>query len=223
MRLLTEDDGPSVVCFVRDITESKRAAEALRESEERFRTMADGSPVILWVTNSKGESQFVNRTYLEYFGITFDEVKGASWQRFFHPDDAPKYVENFLPAVRERQPFSGEGRVKRRDGEWRWVSSHGNPRYSGTGEFLGHVGITLDIGDRKQAEDALRESEERFRVVVQASGEGIVMKRADGEISVFNPAAERLTGQTASQMQGLTPNPPGWHTVREDGTLLPPG
>jgi two-component system cell cycle sensor histidine kinase/response regulator CckA len=194
---------------------------SVRESEERFRTMADGSPVILWVTDASGENQFVNRKYLEYFGVTFEEMLGARWQPFFHPDDAPRYVEEFMSAVRERRPFSGEARVRRKD-EWRWITTHGEPRYSETGDFLGHVGITMDVSERKQAQDALRESEERLRVVVEAAGEGIVLRRRDGEIPVFNPAAELLTGLTASQMQGLTPTPPGWYTVREDGTLLPP-
>ena len=216
------DQGGTIVCFMRDITERKHAEEVLRESEERFRTMANGAPIILWVTDTRGENQFVNRTYLEYFGVEFDAVHGAKWQSFIHPEDVRAHVDLVLGAAREEKAFDSEVRVRRKDGEWRWTENHGRPSFSTSGEFLGHVGITLDIGERKRAERALRDSEERLRVVVQAVGEGIVMRRRDGVIAVLNPAAERLTGLTASQMQGLSPYPPGWYTVREDGTLLPP-
>jgi len=130
---------------------------ALRESEERFRIMADGSPIIIWVTDAEGGVQFVNRTYREFFGVTYEHVQGRKWQPLLHPDDAGAYMEEFLQAVREGRPFKAEARARRADGEWRWIASHAEPRWSRTGEFLGYIGASPDITERKQAEEALRE------------------------------------------------------------------
>jgi PAS domain S-box-containing protein len=130
---------------------------ALRESEERFRIMADGSPILIWVTDAEGGVQFVNRTYREFFGVTYEHVQGRQWQPPIHPDDAGAYMGGFRQAVRERRPFKAEARARRADGQWRWIASHAEPRLSGTGEFLGYIGASPDITERKQAEEALRE------------------------------------------------------------------
>jgi PAS domain S-box-containing protein len=143
---------------VADITERKRAEEAVRESEERFRIMADSSPMILWVTGEDGGLRFANRTYREFFGVTYEQVQGGNWQPLVHPDDVAEYVRGFLRCLRERRPFIAEARVRRADGEWRWIASHGVPRSSSGGEFLGYVGVSSDITERKRAEEALHEA-----------------------------------------------------------------
>ena len=135
-----------------EISESKRAEGALRESETRFRVLADGAPVVLFVDGPDGGVQFVNRTYCEYFGITPDEVEGGKWRPLVHPDDAAEYVGSFMRAVRDQVPFRAEARVLRADGEWRFVDAIAEPRTSPAGEYLGHVGILVDITDRKLAE-----------------------------------------------------------------------
>ncbi len=140
-----------------DITERKLAEEVLHESEERFRILADNSPVILWMADTRGSTQFVNRTYREFFGVGLEEAKGRHWHPLVHPDDAQTYVETYMRAVQERTPFTAEARVRRADGAWRWITSYADPRFTASGEFLGHVGITSDITERKQAEQQLRE------------------------------------------------------------------
>ena len=155
------------VVHVEDITERKRAEEALRESEERFRIMADSCPTMMWVTDARGRNQFINRAYREFCGITHEQVEGGKWQLLLHPDDAPEYIGAFQRAVREHTPFRAEARVRRADGEWRWFGSYAEPRFSPGGEFLGHVGLSPDITERKQAEQALRTSEEKFRQLAE--------------------------------------------------------
>ena len=154
---------PYRLSIIEDITERKRIREALVESEERFRVMADGSPSIIWVTDISGGIMFVNRTYREFFGVTYEEVKGGKWQPLLHPDDSPAYVTAFMDAVCEHKPFHAETRVLRADGEWRWIESHGEPRFSSSGEFLGHIGISSDITERKIAEEELRTSYAKLR------------------------------------------------------------
>jgi PAS domain S-box-containing protein len=146
-----------------DLTERKQAKEKLRESEERFRIMADGCPAIIWVTGAEGGNRSVNRAYREFFGVTQEQVEGGKWQPLVHPDDAPVYMEAMVRAIGQRAPFRAEARVRRADGEWRWIASYAEPLQSASGEYLGHVGISSDITERRQVEDALRRSESEQR------------------------------------------------------------
>jgi PAS domain S-box-containing protein len=152
---------------VRDITERKLAQIALAESEERFRILADSAPVLIWVNDSQGGCTFVNKAYLEFFGTTLEDVQGDRWQGRVHPDDVHLYVSHYLSAFERRVPFRCEVRLQRSDGEYRWVESYALPHVSAMGEFLGYVGVSPDITERKNAEEALRASEERARAQVQ--------------------------------------------------------
>lgn len=139
-----------------DITERRRAEEARRESEQRFRTMADGLPFMVWVHGAEGKQEFVNHTFAEFFGISPHEMKGDTWQALMHPDDGPAYLEEFLSCTREQRPFNATVRVRRADGAWRSIESHGRPRLSKSGEFQGFVGASIDVTERLEAERAVR-------------------------------------------------------------------
>jgi PAS domain S-box-containing protein len=142
--------------IVRDITHEQRAEEALRESEERFRTMANSAPVAIWVNGADGGCQFVNHSYLEFFGKADEDVLGFGWTPSAHPDDEAAYVAAYLEAVRQRATFNAEARFARADGEYRWLHSTGEPRFDASGEYLGHIGISRDITERKRAEQHQR-------------------------------------------------------------------
>jgi PAS domain S-box-containing protein len=144
----------------RDITEQRLSEESLRESEERFRIMADSCPEIIWVTDAQGRTQLANRICREFFGSNFEQADGEQSRLVIHPEDRSEYVRKFLLAVQGRTPFLAEARVRRSDGEWRWIASHAEPRVSLSGDFLGHVGISPDITDRKQSEEALQRAKD---------------------------------------------------------------
>jgi PAS domain S-box-containing protein len=152
-----------VVGVMTDITKRKHLEHRLRESEARFRAMADEIPLMIWVTNTSGELEFVNRAYCEFFGTTTDEIQSANWRPWVHVEDRAEYVDEFQSCLKERRPFHAQVRVRRHDGEWRWVESFGRLRFSHSGEFLGMAGGSPDITDRKRVEDALRRSEKGFR------------------------------------------------------------
>jgi PAS domain S-box-containing protein len=197
---LVRDSGGSPLYFVvhaADITERKRTEEALRESEGRFRILADGCPTSLWVKDAEGRTQFVNRAYREYCGVSAEQVQGHEWQSLVHPDDLPGYLEAFQRALREHAPLRAEARVRRADGAWRWFASYATPRFSPSGEFLGHVGLSPDITEQKQAEQALRRSEERFRSLAENMREVVWMAGPPegSEEPYASPAYERVWGR----------------------------
>ncbi|MEK7256056.1 MAG: PAS domain S-box protein, partial [Bacteroidota bacterium] len=136
--------------------EKLRSQEILRESEARFRTLADSAPVLIWVNGADGGCEFVNKAYLDFFGKRMEEVQGFGWQPSLHPGDEGNYVGTYLEAFNARAPFRCQARLKNRNGEYRWVDSFGLPRFSASGEFLGYVGTSPDITGIKEAAEALR-------------------------------------------------------------------
>jgi PAS domain S-box-containing protein len=142
-----------------DVTEEQRALASLAESEERFRAMADGLPLIVWMHDAAGAQQFVNKTFLEYFGVEEAEMKGERWQLLMHPDDGNAYSDEFAACIRERRPFHAEVRTRNAAGEWRTLESWGRPRWSAAGDFLGMVGTSADVTERRRMEQALRDAD----------------------------------------------------------------
>jgi PAS domain S-box-containing protein len=190
-----------LVVHVEDITERKRAEEALHESEERFRNIADSCPTLMWVTSAEGGSQFINRAYREFCGTTHEQVERGKWQHLLHPDDAPEYVGAFQRAVREHSPFRAEVRVRRADGEWRLLGTYAEARLSPGGEYLGHVGLSSDITDRRQAEQALRGSEEKFRQLAENIREVFWMMIPGSDKFLYvSPAYEQVWGRTGDSI-----------------------
>ncbi len=157
----------------RDISQRLLAERKIRESEERFRVMADGCPAPVWATDAQGRIQFINRAYRELSGRQFEDVEGDKWQLIVHPEDAEEHINLFRRAVQKQTSFNAEVRVRRADGQWRWVMSHAEPRISLAGEFLGHVGLSPDVTDRKQIEAQLRASADRLTMATQAGAIGI--------------------------------------------------
>ena len=155
----------TVVTFS-DVSDLRRATEALRESEERFRAMADNLPLIVWMHDAEGNQAFVNRTFCEFFGVTRAEMIEHRWQILMHPEDAESYRARFVAAVHERTEFEADVRVKRADGEWRWIRSWAQPRFGYEHEYLGHVGTSADVTEQKLAERVLRRSKTELETLV---------------------------------------------------------
>ncbi len=143
----------------RDITARKLAEERLRESEARFQTMADTAPVMIWMTSTDGVCNYFNKPWLDFTGRTLEQEVGTGWVEGVHPDDVQGCFDCFLTAFHARKAFTMEYRLKRADGEFRWVIESGIPRYTGEGDFAGYIGSNIDITDRKRAE----EERERLR------------------------------------------------------------
>jgi PAS domain S-box-containing protein len=133
-----------------------RGEGSLRESEERFRAMANSSPALLYMSGTDKLCSFVNQSWLEFRGRTLKQELGSGWTEGVHLDDAQNCLETYHSAFDARRPFEMEYRIRRHDGEYRWVLDVGRPRFSRNGEFLGYTGSVLDITDRKAAEESNR-------------------------------------------------------------------
>ena len=150
-RIPLPDGRYGVVCYFRSISQQVQARLAIAESEKRFRTLADSAPALIWVNGPDG-CEYVNRGYLEFVGAEDKEVRGRGWERFVHPDDRKTHVDGYQQAAAARSLFDAEFRFRRHDGEYRWLKSVGRPRLGPNGEFLGYAGLSIDITERKQAE-----------------------------------------------------------------------
>ncbi|MFN8652499.1 MAG: PAS domain S-box protein [Gemmatimonadales bacterium] len=155
-------DGTQVFCALyTDITERGKAEAILRESEERFRTLADQVPVLIWMDDPEARAQYLNKGWLDFTGKTLTSQLGIGWEDVLHPEDRDRIHAAFAEAHRLREPFTAQYRIRRHDGEYRWVQDAGTPRYLPDGSFAGFVGVGTDVTDGRIAQELL-ERERHF-------------------------------------------------------------
>jgi PAS domain S-box-containing protein len=162
--------GISTVC--EEITDRIRVEKALRQSEERFRNMADHAPVMIWVTDITGYCTYLSNRWYTFTGQTEATGLGFGWLEAVHPDDRDFSRDIFLRASEHHEAFQLEYRLRRHDGEYQWAIDAARPWLGEDGEFKGYIGSVIDISDRKQAEEALRRSEERYRTLFESMEDG---------------------------------------------------
>lgn len=151
-----------------EIRQRARIESELRESEERFKLMADSAPVLVWVTGPHAESTYFNQTWLDFRGKTLEEELSEDWSTAIHPDDRTQAVSTCMNGFTVRKSFTMEFRMKRHDGEYRWMLDTGIPRFGKDNEFLGFIGSCVDINERKQIEQELIAAKELAEQANQA-------------------------------------------------------
>jgi PAS domain S-box-containing protein len=198
----SEAEGLCVV--INDITEQRAAERALKESEERFRRIANNAPALMWVTRLDRTRDFVNDAYLDFClgpNGTREEARKLDWRTRIHPDDVERIVAESLAGEASLQRFTLEGRYKRWDGEYRWLRTVSQPRFGPDGELVGFIGVGGDITLAKEAELELRRqvaeqtaqlalSEAQFRAVFEAALEVMVLLKPDGTVIAVNNRRE---------------------------------
>ena len=193
-RLLGADGHPKgFIAVIVDISAAKLTEAALRESEERFRLLADTAPSPIWLTNADGEVEFANEALATFYGVSTSGLHGHMWRQSIHPDDVPGLDEAQSEARPQRKPYGFEARFRRADGGWRWMRVTVNPRFEGQGVFRGYVGMSFDVTETRDAIAALDQQAQRQRFLLSLSDTLRELTDTDAVMAEANRAlGERL-------------------------------
>jgi PAS domain S-box-containing protein len=203
-----------LIILVQDVTEQRAAERALRESEDRFRRIANQAPVLMWVTRLDRSRDFVNDAYMDFLCTEDREfARTYDWRQGIHPDDQQRIVEESVAGEATLKTFTLEARFRRGDGEYRWLRSTSSPRFGADGELLGFIGAATDITLAKEAELDLRrlvgertaelaQREAQFRAVFEAALEVMVLLDPDGTVLAVNNRREAWRDPTPSKAVG---------------------
>src|SRR4029453_15789662 len=153
----------------RDITERKIAEEELRESEARFRTVANAAPVMIWMSGPDKLCTFFNKGWLDFTGRTLEQELGNGWAEGVHREDLDRCLDVYQNSFKARESFSMEYRLRRSDGEYRWVLDSGTPRFASDGAFIGYIGSCIDLTERKTAEEEASRRREQVELLGRVS------------------------------------------------------
>jgi PAS domain S-box-containing protein len=191
-----------------DITERKRAEEELRASERKYRHLVDTTPAFVHTALPNGDVDFYNRGWLEYVGVPLTDLLGWGWTRMIHPEDVETIVPKWRAALEAGEPFVAESRVRRADGEYRWFLHREEPLRNEAGEVVKWYGSSIEIQERKIAEQRIREQETELRHILDLTPQHIGVLAPDGSRLYVNQTALEYFGITLEQWRepGTVPN-----------------
>ncbi|MDO9016134.1 MAG: PAS domain S-box protein [Deltaproteobacteria bacterium] len=199
-----------------DITEQKRAAEALRASEADFRSLAESMPQIVWATRADGWNVYFNQQWVDYTGLTLEESYGHGWNAPFHPADRQRAWKAWQAATSTVGTYSLECRLRRADGAYLWWLVRGVPVRDASGAIAKWFGTCTDINEIKENQERMREERSRFesRALIDNLPELAWTARPDGFLDFYNRRWYDYTGTTFEDMQGW-----GWQSVHDPDEL----
>jgi PAS domain S-box-containing protein len=166
-----------------------------QNSEHYYRRLADTIPVMIWITRPDGYCTYVNQKWYDFTGQPPEKTLGHEWMNVVHPEDVKQMKTGFQQANASQTPFNLEYRIKGADGSYRWILDSGSPMFDKNGVFEGFIGSIIDIDQRKQAEDAVRYSEGRFRQLADSMPQIVWTANADGYVDYYNKQWYLLIGE----------------------------
>ena len=177
----------------------QKAHAEIERSEAKLWQVIDTIPVIAWCNLPDGPNEFLNKRWTEHTGMPFEESHGWGWTDAMHPDDLPVLIKKWQAAMISGQPDEVEGRFRRYDGVYRWFLIRAEPFRDESGKIVRWYGTSTDIDDRKRAEDELKRSEARYRVVVETANDAVISINESGIIILANPATKRIFGRDTAE------------------------
>jgi len=203
--LREKEDGPAFgVAVLEDITERKLAEQSQGESEERFRRLADSAPVLIWMSGTDKRCTYFNLPWLEFTGRTLEQELGDGWTTSVHPEDLQRCVDTYVRAFDAREPFTMEYRLRRHDGEYRWILDAGVPQLLADRQFAGYVGSCIDITERKQWSEIVERDQALLRQIIDIVPNLIFAKDRQGRFTLVNQAVADIYGTTVEGLIGKT-------------------
>src|SRR6266850_1709689 len=182
-----------------DVTERKRAEEELRVSESKYRHLVDTTPAFVHTALPNGELDFLNRGWVEYVGVPQTDLLAWRWTSKIHPEDVEAFVGRWQASVQSGEPFLAESRVRRADGEYRWFMHHKEPLQNELGQIIKWYGSSIDIQERKIAEEKIREQETELRQILDLAPQHMGVSAPDGSRLYANHTALEYFGVTLEQ------------------------
>ena len=183
-----------------DTTEEKTKEEELKESVELFETMADNVPAMIWMSGTDKFEDYFNKTWLQYTGRTLEQEYNEGWLENVHPDDIQKCIDTYNASFKEQKGFYTEYRLRRHDGQYRWISDNSVPRFSNDGEFLGFISACIDIDDQKRFRQKIQESEMLFKTISNASPAALWMTNETEENVFVSDTWLKWTGKEFNEV-----------------------
>jgi len=184
-----------------DITERQQADLKLQQSEAHFRFVAESAQALIWLANTDKLCFWFNKVWLDFTGRTMEQEYGNGWTEGVHPDDLQRYIDYYVEHFDRHEPFSMGYRLKRHDGEYRWILDKGMPRFDANNQFEGYIGSCFDITEHKEMEASLQLS----ATVYEHTSEAMMLTDANNRILAVNPAFTTITGYTAAESIGQHP------------------
>ncbi len=178
--------------------------EPLPAGEDEFRLIADSAPVAVWVTRLDRRRSFVNRAYVEFLGVGYEEAVEFDWRSIIHPDDFERIIKESLAGEASLKTFGLIGRYRRADGAWRWLNSTSQPRWGADGRHIGFIGVAHDITEAKEAELALREREAQLSAFINQSTAGFGQVDLQGNFTQVNDRFCEIAGWTREELMTQT-------------------
>jgi len=195
--------GKFATVFV-DITQNKKNEELLLESETHYRNLANSGQGLIWTSGLDKKCNYFNETWLTFTGRTLEQELGDGWVESVHPDDLQLCIDTYVTAFDHQKKFSMEYRIMHASGKYRWIQDDGTPRYNSKGEFLGYIGHCLDVTQRKEAQEVIKESELRFKVIFEDAPDTMFLADPEtGKIVDANSAACRLFKREKQELVGM--------------------
>jgi PAS domain S-box-containing protein len=182
-----------------DITKERLQQEELIESVELFQTMAENVPAMIWMSGSDKFNDYFNKTWLQFTGRTLAEESNEGWVNGVHVDDRQKCIDTYNQSLKEQKGFYLEYRLRRYDGEYRWVADNSVPRYSKDGTFLGFISASIDIDDQKRFREKIQDSELLFKTISNTSPAALWMTDRDGHNIFVSETWLKWTGRTFNE------------------------